>query len=113
MQDPAGNRNRVPETVAFQTKPAIGAETIIGAQPVCSFQERGRVARRAGTKTKVATRVHPRLTRSSAPMLAVPGCRDSASEPNAVAVVRAENKTARAVAELSGALSPARQFMTK
>ena len=33
--------------------------------------------------------------------------------PAAVAVVRAENKTARAVAELSGALSPARQFMTK
>jgi len=46
-------------------------------------------------------------------MLAVPGCPDSASEPNAVPVVNAENRIARAVAEPSTAVCPARQFITK
>ena len=46
-------------------------------------------------------------------MLAVPGCRDSASEPNAVAVVSAENTTARAVGVDRCAVAPARQFITK
>ena len=46
-------------------------------------------------------------------MLAVPGWPDSASEPNAVAVVRAENITARAVGDAKCDRSPARQFMTK
>ena len=32
-------------------------------------------------------------------MLAVPGCPDNASEPNAVPVVNAENRIARAVAD--------------
>ena len=47
------------------------------------------------------------------PMLAVPGWADSASEPNAVPVVSAENTMARAVAEPSSAVRPARQFITK
>ena len=67
----------------------------------------------AGTNIKLATRVHPRLIRSNTPMLAVPGCADNAREPNAVAVVNAENTIARAVAEPKGAVSPARQFITK
>ena len=46
-------------------------------------------------------------------MLAVPGCSDSASEPNAVPVVSAENTIARAVAEPRTACRPARQFITK
>jgi hypothetical protein len=46
-------------------------------------------------------------------MLAVPGCRDSASELNAVPVVNAENRIARAVAEPSNDVRPARQFITK
>ena len=46
-------------------------------------------------------------------MLAVPGCRDSANEPNAVLVVSAENSTARAVAEPRKRVAPLRQFITK
>jgi hypothetical protein len=52
-------------------------------------------------KTRLATRVQPRLISNITPMLAVPGCPDSASEPNAVPVVNAENKIARAVADPS------------
>ena len=52
-------------------------------------------------KTRLATNVQPRLINSSRPMLAVPGCADSASEPNAVPVVKAENRIARAVADPS------------
>ena len=63
--------------------------------------------------TRLATRVHSRLVISSMPMLAVPGCADSASEPNAVPVVSAENRMARAVGEPSTATCPARQFITK
>lgn len=61
----------------------------------------------------LAIRVQQRLIRSRAPMLAVPGWPDSASEPNAVAVVSAENITARAVGDAKCDRSPARQFMTK
>ena len=64
-------------------------------------------------KTRLATSVQPRLISSNVPMLAVPGCCDSASEPNAVPVVSAENRIARAVAEPSIAARPARQFITK
>ena len=46
-------------------------------------------------------------------MLAVPGWPDSAREPNAVAVVRAENTTARDVGDAKCDRSPARQFMMK
>ena len=65
---------------------------------------RGVISRPAapGTKTRLAISVQPRLISSSTPMLAVPGGADSASEPNAVPVVSAENSTARAVAEPSG-----------
>jgi len=55
-------------------------------------------------KTRLATRVQPRLIISNTPMLAVPGCLDSASEPNAVPVVNAENNIARAVADPSTAV---------
>src|SRR5208283_1803616 len=68
---------------------------------------------RAGRKASVASSVHPRLISSSWPMLAVPGCADSASVPNADPVVHAENVTARAVAEPSIFGRPARQFITK
>jgi len=61
-------------------------------------------ASRAGMKMRLATRVQPRLISSRVPMLAVPGCPDSASEPNAVPVVSAENRIARAVAEPSTAV---------
>ena len=67
----------------------------------------------AGMNTRLAISVHPRLIRSNTPMLAVPGWPDSAREPNAVPVVSAENKTALAVAEASGVVTPARQFITK
>ena len=50
---------------------------------------------------------------SSSPMLAVPGCAESASEPKAVPVVNAENNTARAVAEPRNQCRRARQFITK
>lgn len=73
----------------------------------------GTDASSAGMKTRLATRVQPRLISSNVPMLAVPGCCDSASVPNAVPVVSAENKIARAVAEPSTATRPARQFITK
>jgi hypothetical protein len=46
-------------------------------------------------------------------MLDVPGCRDSASDPKAVAVVNAENRMARAVEVRRNRSAPARQFMTK
>ena len=46
-------------------------------------------------------------------MLAVPGCAETASDPNAVPVVSAEKITARVVAELSRGAVPARQFITK
>jgi hypothetical protein len=59
----------------------------------------GTAASSAGMKTRLATRVQARLIRSSTPMLAVPGCPDSASEPNAVPVVKADNRIARAVAD--------------
>lgn len=52
-------------------------------------------------KTRLAIKVQPRLISSNVPMLAVPGCADSASEPNAVPVVKAENRMARAVADPS------------
>src|ERR1039458_9452574 len=55
----------------------------------------------AGMNTRLASSVQPRLISSSLPMLAVPGCADNASEPNAVPVVSAENRIARAVAEPS------------
>ena len=74
---------------------------------------RGTCASSAGTNSSVVSSVQPRLSSSRSPMLAVPGCCDSASEPKAVAVVRAENSTARAVAEPRGCARPARQFMTK
>jgi hypothetical protein len=61
---------------------------------------------------RVAASVQPRLISSRVPMLAVPGCADSASEPNAVPVVSAENTTAELVGEARSAFSPARQFMT-
>jgi len=64
-------------------------------------------------KTRLATKVQARLIISNVPILAVPGCFESASEPNAVPVVNAENRIARAVAEPSIALCPARQFITK
>lgn len=51
--------------------------------------------------TRLATSVQPRLMSNNRPMLAVPGCADSASEPNAVPVVKAEKRIARAVAEPS------------
>lgn len=63
--------------------------------------------------TRLATSVHSRLVISSVPMLAVPGCPDRASEPNAVPVVSAENSTARAVGDPSTEVCPARQFITK
>ncbi len=52
-------------------------------------------------KTRLAPRVQPRLISSNVPMLAVPGCRDSAREPKAVPVVNAEKRIARAVADPS------------
>ena len=64
----------------------------------------GTAASSAGMKTRLATRVQPRLIISNTPMLAVPGCLDSASEPNAVPVVNAENSIARAVADTSTAV---------
>ncbi len=70
-------------------------------------------ASNAGTKTRLATSVQPRLINSSAPIDAVPGCSERASEPKAVPVVSAENATARAVAEASICRRPARQFITK
>lgn len=73
----------------------------------------GPPASRAGMSTRLATSVQPRLISNNWPMLAVPGWPDNASEPNAVPVVRAENKMARAVAEPSTAVRPARQFITK
>ena len=57
--------------------------------------------------------MQPRLVSSSHPMLAVPGWADSASAPNAVLVVSAENKTARAVGDPSTMTRRARQFITK
>src|SRR6516162_10385129 len=74
---------------------------------------RGSAASRAGIKTRLATKVQPRLINSRVPMLAVPGCRESVSEPNAVPVVNAENRIARAVAEPNTVVWPARQFITK
>lgn len=70
-------------------------------------------ASKAGTKTRLATRVQPRLISNSSPIDAVPGWADNASEPNDVPVVRAENATARAVADPSISRRPARQFITK
>src|ERR1051325_5410758 len=69
--------------------------------------------RREKRRKKYESSVKNRLVKSSQPMLAVPGCRDNANEPKAVPVVRAENRTARAVAEPKIAFCPARQFMTK
>ncbi len=46
-------------------------------------------------------------------MLAMPRSCDSASEPNAVPVVSAENSTARAEADPTNARMPVRQFITK
>ena len=66
----------------------------------------GVAASSAGIKTRLATSVQPRLISNNVPMLAVPGCWDSASEPNAVPVVSAENRIARAVAEPSTAAAP-------
>jgi len=45
-------------------------------------------------KTRLATKVQARLIISNVPILAVPGCFESASEPNAVPVVNAENRIA-------------------
>ena len=67
----------------------------------------------AGTKISVVVTVQPRLISRRTPMLAVPGWRDKASDPNAVLVVRAENTIARAVAEPRKRVTPPRQFMTK
>ena len=64
----------------------------------------GTAASSAGMKTRLATRVQPRLISSRSPMLAVPGCCDNASEPKAVPVVNAENRIARAVADPSTAV---------
>ena len=63
--------------------------------------------------TSDANNVPPRLISSSLPMLAVPGCAESASDPKAVPVVSAEKITARAVGEARREDSPARQFITK
>lgn len=71
------------------------------------------MASNAGTNTKLDTNVHPRLNSNSRPMLAVPGCIDSANDPNAVPVVNAENTTARATADRNGSRCPARQLITK
>lgn len=71
------------------------------------------MASKAGTNNKLAISEQPRLSSNSNPMLAVPGCAERASEPNAVPVVSAENTTARAVGDASGARCPARQFITK
>lgn len=78
--------------------------TLIGAFFVTDSQAGGRrglgtAASSAGMKTRLATKVQPRLISSKSPMLAVPGCADNASEPNAVPVVNAENRIARAVAD--------------
>ena len=64
-------------------------------------------------KTRLATRVQPRLISSNVPMLAVPGWPDRASEPKAVPVVNAEKRIARAVADPNIEVCPARQFITK
>ena len=63
--------------------------------------------------TRLAISVQPKLISSNVPMLAVPGWRDRANEPNAVPVVSAENRIARAVADPSIVVCPARQFITK
>ena len=42
--------------------------------------------------TRLASNVHPSEINSSFPMLDVPGCADSASDPKAVPVVSAENR---------------------
>ena len=47
------------------------------------------------------SKVQPRLRSSNCPMLAVPGWRESASEPNAVAVVSAENSTVPMISGIS------------
>lgn len=70
-------------------------------------------ARSAGTKKKVASSVAPRLRRRSVPKVAVPRSAESASEPKAVPVVRAEKRIARAVAEVRNCRPPVRQFITK
>jgi hypothetical protein len=67
----------------------------------------------AGTKIKLVASVQPRLISSSVPMLAVPGCAETASDPKADPVVSAENTTARVVADTSFGRSPARAFITK
>lgn len=59
------------------------------------------------------TSVQPRDSSSRRPILAVPGWAEAAREPKADPVVRAENRTARAVGDESWFLRPARQFMTK
>jgi hypothetical protein len=59
------------------------------------------------------TSVQPRLISSSVPMLDVPGWLLSASEPNAVPVVKAENRIARAVPVPRNRRWPSRQFITK
>ncbi len=84
-----------------------------GTPPLPSTPTLGMSASNAGSNSNVVVTVENRLISSNTPMLAVPGCRDSASEPNAVAVVRAENRTARAVAVPRKLLMPLRQFMTK
>jgi hypothetical protein len=71
------------------------------------------MASKAGTNTRLARRVQPRLRRRRRPMLAVPGWAERAREPKAVPVVRAEKMTARAVGDSRGRRWPARQFMTK
>jgi len=73
----------------------------------------GTAARSAGMKARLATRVQARLISNRVPMLAVPGWCDSASEPKAVPVVKAENRIARAVADPNIEVCPARQFITK
>lgn len=62
---------------------------------------------------KVAISTPIKLQNNNSPMLEVPRSAENKSEPKAVAVVRAENKTARAVGEARKFVIPARQFMTK
>lgn len=87
--------------------------TYTGDDGIMVFRCDDNMASMAGTNTRLPIRVQVRLSSNNTPMLAVPGWPDSASEPNAVAVVNAENTTALAVGEARCDRSPARQFMTK
>ena len=99
------DQRRTQEGHPYNSRPEADIPRVIPSLPGAC----GRiVASSAGTNTRLANNVHPRLSNSNRPMLAVPGCPESASEPNAVPVVSAENTTARAVADRNGARCPAR-----